>query len=572
MSYSLSWRTGGSEEHQVIFNHTPQDSAESGQKVQINGRLYSLSGSVKDTSLVLDSLRQRSFSSIEEFQNTLEQLTTFSNYSFHEVFSDSGSIVVKKTNDICINTLNAITGAPIQDSETSKAQSIHISAISTSGEIVEGDKGAVLDVYLQSLTENTSFRGSVVVVKGGETILSKGYGNATITEKNSANTVFHIGSVTKNFTAAAVMKLVERGIIDLNGTINQYLPDRYRSDQWKDVTVKQLMAHTSGISNYTDAPDYFINCKNLTKEMILENAVKEPLKTAPGSTLSYSNTGYLLLGSIIEEQSGVSYGEFMKRELFFPAGMTKTGVHDISFENNHHHMMAMGFCPDPSGENLIEDVTENLSQTCGADGAIFSSLQDLVKWNHIMDAGGGILAEESLRLMKTPVKEGYGLGFGIDQKFGTSQFSHDGLVPGFRSSFVKYPDKDLFIAVLCNNGKFPTRLVADYIAEISLDLIDEAVTITPHDFRGDSRLGIFKSINGNVQIELIEKEGRLFMKGIDKPGTASECYLLSNHRILHPDGIKFEFYNNLVTAYSDHEITNDNPDGKVDELVRVSLV
>ncbi len=117
----------------------------------------------------------------------------------------------------------------------------------------------------------------MIVVGDGITILNKGYGNATSTQKNDANTVFHIGSVTKQFTAAAIMKLVERGAIDLNGKINQYLPTEYQSEKyWSNITVRELLSHTSGLSNYTENPenpDY--DYTQFTRDEVIKNAASQ---------------------------------------------------------------------------------------------------------------------------------------------------------------------------------------------------------------------------------------------------------------------------------------------------------
>lgn len=433
-------------------------------------------------------------------------------------------------------------------------------------EIVKGEIGAQIDDYLRSITENTFFRGSVVVLKAGETLLSKGYGMATATQCNTSSTVFHIGSLTKQFTAAGIMKLSERGVIDVNGKINQYLPEKFQSEFWGDVSVKELLSHTSGLSNYTDDPEYFKKCRSLTKEMLIQEASQSPLKY-PSGEYHYSNTGYLLLGALIEQQAGMSYGEFIKKVIFEPAGMHDSGVHDKSFQQKSS--MAIGFCPDQSGERLVEDMTEDLSRTCGADGSIFSSLQDLVKWSQVMDDGRGVLTQASVEQMKTPVANGYGYGLAIEQKLGTLCISHDGLVPGFSSSLVWLPEQNLTVAVLGNNGEFPSRFIADAILDRLLDKRGESLTIIPHHFGGDSRLGNYTSIQGDVRMEFFEKGGKLFVKGIDGPEEATECYLLSNQRILHAKkGLMFEFNDGQVVVSLTGAMSDENPDGVVDRLVR----
>lgn len=452
----------------------------------------------------------------------------------------------------------------LTQNKTAQISSILIPKIDSNKEIVNRPEAEMIDVYLQSIAEKTSFRGAVTVVKEGEILLSKGYGKATLTEDNTASTVFHIGSITKQFTAAAIMKLAEKGKIKIDEKINQYLPPHYQSEYWNNVTVKQLLSHTSGLSNYTDDPSYFENCLNLNKDILIKDAMK-PLEYPVGE-FHYSNTGYLLLGAIIEEQSKLSYREFMEQEFFIPAEMKDTCVHDMTFEQKPN--MSLGFRPDDSAENLIVDVTEDLSKTCGADGAIYSTLNDLIKWNTILAKGEGLLTQQSLNEMKTPVVNGYGYGIEIKEKFETKMISHDGLVPGFASSFVQYPEKNIFIAILGNNGKFPSGYLTDYISEVLLNKKGESLTIIPHDFKEDPRIGIFKSTQGPIQIEIYEKKGHLYLKGIDAPGIASECFLLSNGRLFHPAGLQIELKDEVLIVYDEHAKSEENPEGLVDRLIR----
>ncbi len=409
-------------------------------------------------------------------------------------------------------------------------------------------ESAEIDTYLRTIEQNSSFRGSVLVTKDGVTILNKGYGMATQTKRNDASTVFHIGSVTKIFTSAAIMKLTEmepkpgKQKIDLEASINRYLPKKYQSDRWAEVKVKELLSHTSGIPEYI-TNDYFDKCKSLTRDDVIKKAMTQELVNR--NTFNYSNTGYLLLGAIIEEQRGCSYGEFMREVFFDPARMDATRVHDTTFQPTAH--MATGFRREESSGDLVEDTTEDLSRICGADGAIYSSLQDLAQWSHILDGSQetqDILSSKLIQQMN-PTAEGYGYGLPIQQKFGTTCISHDGLVPGFNSSFMKFPKEGIFIAVAGNTG-LPSGIVSDHISEVVVN----KVRIVSSNSRGDPdpRLGTFKTNTSDRQLKFIEREGRLFMQGLDGPDRSRECFRLSDGRLFEPTlGLKIT-YNGVFNA------------------------
>lgn len=424
-------------------------------------------------------------------------------------------------------------------------------------------QSATLNSYLDTLANHAQFRGAVLIVKEKRILLCKGYGNAIGTEKNTISTTFQIGSVTKQFTAAAILKLAEEGVVDLHKPIKDYLPKQYQSDKWNQVTLHQILSHTSGIGNYLDDPNYFKTCKELNIDKILRMEMQKDLLFSPGTKFKYSNTGYMLLGAIIENMSKpLSYGEFIRQKILIPAGMEHSGVNDKSYIPGKN--TAVGFCPDSSGERLTIDDTEDISMTCGADGAIYSTLEDLYKWSKVLEDGGRVLSPESLKLMKTPVLEGYGYGLGVER----DKEWHNGAVPGFQSSFYKFPSKDLFICILCNNGKFPTEQLAD---DLSRMLLGQEINplIVPKKFtESEPLLGTFQSKKFNGRLEfLVTKEGRLFLRDLPidlkNPKPKEEIYLLSNGRYLNLiQSISFELSGDEIQVY-------DLAGKQIDILVRL---
>ncbi len=418
-------------------------------------------------------------------------------------------------------------------------------------EIVRGTEAEAFDIHLQSMEKNARFRGSVMVVKKGEVLLSKGYGLATPTLKNTPSTIFQIASLTKQFTAAAVLELCRMGKVDLDAPIPAYIAGKYQLelgtlDLWKPIKVRHLLSHTSGIPNYTDSEDYFEKSKRLTLEGILHWAKNQDLNFKPGKEFEYSNTGYILLGVIIEKQSGLSYGEFVKQKLLIPSRMYSSGV----YEGTSQPHAAVGYCLDKKGENLAEDHSENISATF-SDGAMYSTVQDMAKWAQVLDGHNEILGKETIDRMTTPGMGGYGYGLEIDTIFGKKIVHHSGSIAGFKTDFCKYPEEEIVLVVLCNNIDFAAEHIS---SEISKYLFGKQKKITvavpfPKDFDYTPYLGFFdaKEDEENSAEFFLKRSGQLFMDGT--PPT--QCILLSNQRLFNPSlGCEYGLNNNdTLTLY-----------------------
>lgn len=434
-----------------------------------------------------------------------------------------------------------------------------------SREVVNGPVGQKIDSYLQSMVK-AGFRGAVLVKREGELVLSKGYGYAKGTGdaigafRNTASTVFQIASLTKQFTAAAIMKLQEAGKLDVGQPINNYLPEKYQYDVWEDVTVLDLLSHTSGIPNYTDADNYDEIARTLTVDKIIRQAAKKKLLFQPGDDYNYCNTEYTILGVIIEEMSGQSYGDYIKKELFIPAGMTSSGVRTDTCvpEGN----AAVGYCWNDSNTKLVEDTSENIAATC-ADGAIFSTVEDLAKWSDVLDGKRGVLSKKSIETMTDPGWGNYGCGLFIDKAFRRKRIHHNGSIAGFRTDFVKFPEEDATIIALSNTSFFCADCVTYDISKILFRSDEDLPLVVP--FPGNLAespfIGEFESEElGNVRI--VADGDHLCL--IDEDNEKKNCYLLSNHRLFEPsEGMEFKLDNN-----GDISVYQFDDGKKYDTLVR----
>lgn len=311
-----------------------------------------------------------------------------------------------------------------------------------------------IDAYLKSMESFAYFMGTVLIQRKGQTLLCKGYGKATAGSRNVPSTVFQIASLTKQFTAAAIMALHEEGKIDLESPVNRYLPSCCQCRTWNDVEVGHLLSHRSGISDYTDCDDYWKICKHLTPDKVIENAQDEDLNFPPGSDFCYSNTGYDLLGKIIEQITRLPYGEFTEQRILKPAGMKNSGIRKPQDAPGPN--AAAGYYVDDL--TLSEDPRNEFS-VLYADGAMYSTVGDLALWSEVLDGNGTVLRPESVKRM---IADEYGLM--VDQAFGTQRIHHNGSMAGFRSDFCKFPEEDLTLIILGNNNDFVVEYLSSRIS------------------------------------------------------------------------------------------------------------
>jgi CubicO group peptidase (beta-lactamase class C family) len=311
-----------------------------------------------------------------------------------------------------------------------------------------------IDELLKQYYDYGQFNGSVLVAEKGKIVYEKGFGMANMewAIPNQPDTKFRIGSVTKQFTATLVLQLVEEGKIKLDGKLSDYLPD-YRKDTGGKVTIHQLLNHTSGIPSYTSRPGFFAEVSRdpySVTDFVTKFASGE-LEFEPGSKYSYNNSGYFLLGAIIEKVTGKSYEAVLKERILDPLGMTNTGY------DRHAPILqkrASGYEKTPAG--YVNAAYLDMSLPYAA-GSIYSTVEDLYKWEQSLYEDK-IISAESKKLMFTPGLGNYGYGFIIaDRPIGkteqkTKVVQHGGGINGFNSLLTRLVDKQQTIILLDNVG------------------------------------------------------------------------------------------------------------------------
>ncbi len=302
---------------------------------------------------------------------------------------------------------------------------------------------------------------AVAVVKGQDTLLLKGYGLADVENQVpvTPQTVFRIGSVTKQFTSAAVMQLVEEGKVSLDDDMAKYIP-KYPT-RGKRITVRHLLNHTSGIPSYTDIGPVFgtVMRSDLTRDSLVAMVSPLALMFEPGEHFYYNNTGYYMLGMLIEQVTGKTYAEYLDTKLFGPNGLSGTTYCDT---RRIIPRRAHGYDRGPSGLVNTGFISMELPY---AAGSLCSTVGDLVSWTSKLSSGK-IVSPASYATMTTPVKltsgrpMRYGFGLSADTIGGRRIVQHGGGINGFISSLIHLPDDSLIVTVLTNTTPSPADAMA----------------------------------------------------------------------------------------------------------------
>jgi CubicO group peptidase (beta-lactamase class C family) len=377
------------------------------------------------------------------------------------------------------------------------------------------DTGSKMDDYMRAHVEQKNFSGCILVAAEGKIVIAKSYGMANYEHEipNATQTKFQIGSMTKSFTALAIMLLKKRGVLSLDDAVAKYLPD---FPYEKKITIRHLLTHTSGLPRIEDIPDHKnIMAKNLNLEDVLGLLYKIPGKCEPATEYSYNNAGYMLLAEIIEKTTGKKYGDFLKEQIFDPCGMQNTLVPDSRalIENR-----AYGY--NIGGNASLENADyENLYAFQGASG-IYSTAGDL----YLLDQAlykEELLDKESLMEMFAPQAGGrYGYGWVISVCYDHRMVWHDGSTLGYQSFMARFPDDNACIIILSNFIHAPISMIQRDLAAILFGK-SYVTPETPASIAIDTAIynyypGKYKLENDDI-VTITKEDNRLFGEALSAP-------------------------------------------------------
>jgi CubicO group peptidase (beta-lactamase class C family) len=309
---------------------------------------------------------------------------------------------------------------------------------------------ARMDEIVQTYVANRQFMGCALVARGAEVLFSRGFGSANLEWDipNAPNTKFRLGSITKQFTAASILLLEERGKLNTADLVKKHLPDAPAA--WDTVTLFHVLTHTSGIPSFTGFPDYAkLEPFSATPLELLARFRDKPLEFEPGEKWNYSNSGYVLLGYLVEKISGQPYDKFVQENIFTPLGMKDSGYDSTSAIIPRR---ASGYVSRAGRFEHAGFI--HMSIPHGA-GALYSTCEDLLKWEQGL-FGGKLLQPASLQKMTSPFKNDYGFGVGIATQAGRKVVAHGGGIEGFNTQLSYYPEEKMTVVVLANiNGNAP---------------------------------------------------------------------------------------------------------------------
>jgi CubicO group peptidase (beta-lactamase class C family) len=322
--------------------------------------------------------------------------------------------------------------------------------------------GDWMDAYIRKLAPDKHFRGNILAEQDGRVVLARSYGLAIEgwNIPNSPQTRFELASVSKQFTAAAIMQLADAGRLSVDDPITKYYKDAPQA--WQGITIHQLLTHTSGLSN-NKIEDFSKGIATpYTPDELIQTFRDRPLAFAPGTKWAYTNTEYYLLAWLIEHLSSETYGAYLAHHIFEPLKMTHSGFASTLAIVPE---MADGYTFE-GGHLRLKDYFDR-SLEIGA-GGIFTTTGDMMLWNKALDAPG-FLSAHSLDLMFTAHPPGnYGYGWFVENS-PRRKIYHEGGDPGFAAFEARYPDHHLLILILSNEDDTPVRDTADALAKHILD-------------------------------------------------------------------------------------------------------
>ena len=337
---------------------------------------------------------------------------------------------------------------------------------------------------------------AVIVVKDGETLFRKGYGKADLELgiPVDPDMVFRLGSITKQFTAVAILMLEEQGKLSVKDDITRYLPDYPTHGQ--NITIEHLLTHTSGIKSYTSMPEWFpLWRKDMSLQELIDIFKDQPADFAPGEKWSYNNSGYILLGAIIEKVAGETYEDFIQKHIFEPLGMKHSHYGSAS------RIIQRRIPGYSKGAKGYENAAYLSMTQPYAAGSLLSSVDDLALWDAALSSEK-LLKNENLEKAFVPYvlnngkSTGYGYGWGISEYEGYRLVEHGGGINGFTTYALRIPGEKLFVAVLTNRdtGEPNPETFAFKIAALAIGKpYQESVAISLESSLTDALTGVYEN-------------------------------------------------------------------------------
>lgn len=405
--------------------------------------------------------------------------------------------------------------------------------------------GAQIDAMITPYYKPNGPGATVLVTRDGKTILRKGYGMANIDGKLAMQpeAVMRVGSITKQFTAVAIMLLVDEGRLAVTDPINKILPGYPM--QGKNITIEHLLTHTAGIPNYTAKASFRDSYeRDITVQQMIDSFKNDPLEFEPGTRYAYSNSGYFLLGAVIEKLSGQPYAKFVEQRIFVPLGMKNT-----AYEGHERSagLRAVGYSKSWLGFSPTKAIS--MTQPYSA-GAIVSTVDDLALWYDAI-AAGKLLTPASWAKVHTSYKlaDGkpthYGYGWNVSTLRGLPSYAHGGDINGFSAYALALPKDKVFVAVITNADSGPANLttVANKAAAIAAGKpyeVRKAVALSPAAL--DALAGAYK-MTPTMNRTIRRDGGNLSMERPGRP--AVTLYPFSPTEFFTPDATTvFRFVRN----------------------------
>ena len=391
-----------------------------------------------------------------------------------------------------------------------------------------------LDNYFNALEQNNKFMGSVAVSKNGEIIYTKSIGFADIENnlKATENSKYRIGSITKSFTTVLVLKAIEQNNLDLNQSIDKWFPTIKNA---KQITVKHLLSHRSGIHNFTNDKDYLTyNTQPKTEKEMVEIIAKGGSDFQPDSKAEYSNSNFVLLTYILEKTFNKSYSELLQEYIIKPIDLPSTYVFEkINTSNNE--CKSYKFV-----SSWKEEIETNYTIPLGA-GAITSTPSDLVKFADAL-FDGKLLKPESLEIMKT-LKDGYGIGLFQIPFYNSIGYGHTGGIDGFSSVYSHFPDDKISYALISNGANMNNNDISIVVLSAVYDKPYEIPTFTTFNLISeelDKYLGVYSSKQIALKITITKDGNTLIAQGTGQPALPLEATDKDKFKF-DQAGAKFEF-------------------------------